>query len=119
MNCNKTLLTAAVTAVLGAQAAFADGKITTITTRSYAPAPAYAPVVIQQAPMSTTTTTVTRKIDNAPVLIEQTAPVVLERRTIVAPAVIAPVVQERRVEVLSAPAPSTTTTVTRTTIERN
>ena len=110
MNCNKTVLTAVVTAVLGAQAAFADGKITTIT-RSYSAAPAYAPVVVTPA-ASTTTTTVTRKIDNAPV--------VLERRTIVAPAaVVAPVVTEKRIEVLADPAPSTTTTVTRTTIERN
>jgi hypothetical protein len=117
MNCNKTVLTAVVTAVLGAQAAFADGKVTTIT-RSYASAPAYAQVVVSPA-ASTTTTTVTRKVDNTPVLIEQSAPVVLERRTYIAPTVVAPVMTERRVEVLTDPNPNSTSTFTRTTIERN
>jgi hypothetical protein len=101
-----------VTTMLGAnlaQAALADhDKITTVTTRNYAtPVTVSTPVIIEQP--TTTTTTVRRTID-APVSVAQ--PVVVERQVL-----IAPVVQERRVEMLNTNMSPTTssTTVTRTT----
>jgi hypothetical protein len=119
---NKIMMTAVMTAVLGAsvaQAAFADhGKVTTITTRNYGtPVVVGTPVVIENP--STTTTTVTRRVEQ-PVMIEQTAPVILERQTTFSAPVMSTPVIERRVEILNNAVPSSSsTTVTRTTIERN
>ncbi len=119
---NKFMMIAVLTAVTGAsvtQAAFANhNKVTTITTRNYGtPVVIGQPVVIQNP--ATTTTTVTRQV-NEPVLIEQTSPVIMERQTVLTTPVMSTPVIERRVEVLSNPAPSSgSTTFTRTTIERN
>ena len=120
---NKIMMTAVMTAVLGAsvaQAAFANhDKVTTITTRGCGtPMVLSTPVVIEN-PASTTTTTVTRRVDE-PVLIERTTPVIMERQTtFTAPIVTTPIV-ERRVEILNNALPSaSSTTVTRTTIEHN
>jgi hypothetical protein len=109
---SKLMVLGTVTAMLGAtlaQAAFANhDKVTTVTTRSYAtPVTVATPVMIEQPTM--TTTTVQRTVD-APVVIAQ--PVVVERQVITAP-----VVQERRVEMLNTNIvpTSSSTTVTRTT----
>ena len=108
----KLMVLGTVTTMLGAtlaQAAFANhDKITTITTRNYAtPVTVATPVIIEQP--AVTTTTVRRTIE-APVVVAQ--PVVIERQVLAAP-----IVQERRVEVLNTNiVPTTTsTTVTRTT----
>jgi hypothetical protein len=106
---NRVMVSGVVTALLGAsiaQAAFAD-KITTITRTT--PIAVETPMIIEENP-TTTTTTVRRTIE-APVVLER--PMILERRE-----VLAPVVQERRVEILNNALPSSTsTTVTRTTIQ--
>ena len=99
----------AVSVATVAQAAFADhGKVTTITTRNYAPVSVETPVIITSP--ATTTTTVRRTIET-PVVMER-APVMVERQILTSP-----VVQERRVEIMNNASPSSSTTVTRTTIE--
>ena len=111
---NRLMVAGAVTTMLGAslaQAAFANhDKVTTITTRNYAPVAVETPVLIQQSPGITTTTV--RRTTDVPVVLERPA-MVLERQTVLT----TPVVQERRVEVLnnSMMPESTSTTVTRTT----
>jgi len=111
---NRVMVSGVVTALLSAslaQAAFANhDKITTITRTT--PIAVETPMIIEQNP-TTTTTTVRRTIE-APVVLERTAPIILERQEVLA----APIVQERRVEILNNALPSeTSTTVTRTTIE--
>jgi hypothetical protein len=109
---SKLMVVGTVTTMLSttlAQAAFANhDRITTVTTRNYAtPVSVATPVIIEQP--AVTTTTVQRTIA-APVVVEH--PVVVESQVLAAP-----IVQERRVEMLNTnivPA-TTSTTVTRTT----